>query len=126
MESHYDHLVVDIDETNLGRIIEQITANAAQHTTKGTVRARYDYINGKLVIMIEDTGRGMSEETLAHIYERFATGAHQGTGLGLPICKELAEQMGGSIEISSSLGKGTTVWITMPCKATTIDRKTEI
>jgi signal transduction histidine kinase len=125
-ENHYNRLVVNIDDTNMGRIIEQVVTNAAQHTHTGTVRARYDYINGKLMIAVDDTGNGMSEETLSHVYERFSTGKNGGTGLGLPICKELTEQMGGSIDISSEEGKGTTVWIIMPCKATVIDRKKEI
>jgi signal transduction histidine kinase/ABC-type amino acid transport substrate-binding protein len=126
VENHYEELIVDIDDTNMGRIIEQITANAAQHTDSGTVRARYDYIGGKLMIAIEDTGCGMSKDTLTHIYERFASNSHNGTGLGLPICKELAEQMGGTIDISSEQGKGTTIWITMPCTASVIERKKEI
>lgn len=123
VENPYEQLVVDIDDSNMGRIIEQITMNAAQHTESGTVRARYDYISGKLMIAIDDTGKGMSESTLSRIYERFTSGPNSGTGLGLPICKELVEQMGGSIDISSELSKGTTVWITMPCKASVILRK---
>ena len=126
VENHYNQLVVDIDDTNLGRIIEQVTANAAQHTASGTVRARYDYITDKLMIAIEDTGCGMSKEVLDHVYEHFASSSNNGTGLGLPICKELAEQMGGTIDISSEEGKGTTVWITMPCQATVIERKKNI
>ena len=126
VENHYDQLVLDIDDTNMGRIIEQVVANAAKYTTKGTVRTRYDYINDKLMIAVEDTGCGMSAETLAKVYERFASGDHHGTGLGLPICKELLEQMGGKIEITSKVGKGTTVWITLPCEAMSVDRRQEI
>jgi signal transduction histidine kinase len=90
------------------------------------VRARYDYIGGKLMIAIEDTGCGMSKNTLSHIYERFTSGINNGTGLGLPICKELAEQMGGSIDINSEEGKGTTVWITIPCTGIEIERRKEL
>jgi len=126
IENPYEHLEVDIDDTNLGRIIEQVAANAAQHTDQGTVRARYDYIGGKLIIAVDDTGCGMTPDTLQHIYERFTTGNHNGTGLGLPICKQLAEQMGGTIDVSSEEGKGTSVWITMPCTATKKDRKKQI
>ena len=126
VENPYEQLIVDIDDTNMGRIIEQITANAAQYTKQGTVRARYDYVGGKLMIAIDDTGVGMSAETLSHIYERFSSGNHEGTGLGLPICKQLAEQMGGTIELSSEVGKGTTVWITMPCTAIKFDRKNQL
>ena len=123
VENRYDQLIVEIDDANIGRVIEQLVANAAQHTEEGTVKARYDYMNGQLIIAIEDTGVGMSKERLSHIYERFNTGAHQDTGLGLPICKELTEQMGGTIEITSVEGKGTTAWITIPAVATVVDRK---
>ena len=125
VENRYDQLVVDIDDTNIGRVIEQIVRNAVQHTDQGMVSARYDYINGKLFITIEDTGKGMSEELLSQIYERFTSGNHKGTGLGLPICKELTEQMGGTIEINSTEGKGTVVWIVIPATASAINRKND-
>lgn len=123
MESPYQQLVVDIDATNLGHVIEQVTANAAQYTQNGTVRARYDYIGRRLMISVEDTGQGISEDILKRIYERFAAGPNKGSGLGLPICKELVEQMGGTLEINSEEGLGTTVWITIPCQATVVKRK---
>lgn len=123
VENRYDQLVVNIDDVNIGRIIEQVVRNATQHTDHGMVSARYEYINGRLLITIEDTGKGMSEQMLSQIYERFTSGNHKGTGLGLPICRELTEQMGGKIEISSTEGKGTVVWITIPATASTINRK---
>ena len=123
VENPYQQLVVDIDSTNLGHVIEQVTANAAQYTQSGMVRARYDYIGRRLMIFVEDTGQGLSEDTLKHIYERFAAGPNKGNGLGLPICKELTEQMGGTLDINSEEGLGTTVCITIPCQATIIKRK---
>lgn len=128
VENPYNKLVVDIDDAYLGRVIEQLTRNAAEHTNEGTVYARFDYIGRKLVIAVNDTGTGISDDTLAHIFERFRSGSSNkdGTGLGLPICKELIEQLGGTIDISTEVGKGTSVWITLPCKATVIDRKKEI
>ena len=123
VDSPYQQLVVDIDATNLGHVIEQVTANAAQYTQSGTVRARYDYIGRRLMISIEDTGQGISDDILKRIFERFAAGPNKGSGLGLPICKELVEQMGGTLEINSEEGLGTTVWIMIPCQATVIKRK---
>ncbi len=123
VENPYQQLVVDVDVTNLQHIIEQVTANAAQYTRQGTVRARYDYIGRRLMISIEDTGQGISQEVLQCVYERFASGPNNGSGLGLPICKELTEQMGGTLEINSEEGLGTTVWITIPCHATVVKRK---
>ena len=85
--------------------------------------ARYDYIHGHLIVTIEDTGNGIESSSLPHIFERFASKTKNGTGLGLPICKELTEQMGGSFEINSELGRGTTVWISIPCQVLNIERK---
>ena len=123
IENPYEHLIVNIDDANLGRIIEQVAVNAAQHTESGRVSARYEYVADKLIITIEDTGCGMSKETLDNIYKRFSSNQKQSTGLGMPICRELAEQMGGTIDINSQEGKGTTVWISMPCEVQSIDRK---
>ena len=124
--NYYEQLVINIDDANLGRIIEQVAINAAQHTDQGTVRARYDYIDGRLIVAIEDTGCGISEEAMKTVYERFSTGNKNGTGLGLPISKELAEQMGGHIDINSQPGRGTTVWIIIPCEMTVMERKREV
>lgn len=124
MENPYEHLIVDIDESNVGRIIEQVAENAAHNTDRGTVRTRYDYIEDKLLITIDDTGSGISREKQKSIFERFNnSGGNDGTGLGLPICQELATQMGGSVYINSAEGCGTTVWITIPCKASLIEKK---
>jgi signal transduction histidine kinase len=124
-DNRYNQLVINIDDANVGLIVQQIIQNAVAHTTQGFVRARYEYVRDRLIIIIEDTGCGMSQKALSQIFERFASGG-KGTGLGLPICKELVEQMGGNIEINSSIGDGTTVWITIPCTATVISHKKDI
>ena len=123
VENPYQELVVDIDGNNLGHVIEKVTENAAMYTTSGTIRCRYDYVGRRLMISIEDTGAGIPQKVLTHIFERFVTSHHHGSGLGLPICKELVEQMGGTIEINSEVNMGTTVWITLPCQATVIKRR---
>lgn len=122
VEAPYKQLVVDIDSQNLGIVIERIIENAVQHTTKGSVLARYDYIDDHLTITIDDTGSGITEDQQAHIFERFISGGSHGTGLGLSICHELIQQMNGSIRIKSKVGKGTTVWISVPCKVSEMER----
>lgn len=126
-ENQYEHLVVNIDENNIGRIIHQIIENSVKYTSEGHVHARYEYIGGRLIIVIEDTGEGIPPEKLPHIFDRFndASENKDGTGLGLPICKELVTQLGGSIDVSSERGKGTLVWITIPCEASLIEHKKE-
>jgi len=127
MENHYKKLDLLIDDANIGRIIQQVVENALEHTTEGSVKARYEYIGGKLVVDISDTGTGISQEKMKHLFERFSsTGSNtQGTGLGLPICKELAAMLGGTIDVNSEEGIGTRVWITIPCKALSIVHKKE-
>jgi signal transduction histidine kinase len=66
---------------------------------------------------------------LPHIFDRFARNEHSnlcGTGLDLPIVKELVEQMGGQIEIQSDFGKGTTCYVMIPCELISREKKTEM
>ena len=118
-------MILDIDNQNIGHIVEQLIANAAMFTKEGSVYASYEYAGDHLIVSVEDTGGGIESELLGHIFERFSTGANNGTGLGLSICHELTQLMGGTINIKSTEGKGTTVWFTIPCKAIEIERKNE-
>jgi PAS domain S-box-containing protein len=87
--------------------------NALQHSDPGkTVRLR---VSGASVT-VEDEAGGIAEEDLPHLFERFYTGkgSSGGTGLGLPICKDLVEKMDGEISIRSEKGVGTSVRIELP------------
>jgi len=127
VENPYENLTIDIDSLNLGHAIGQIAANAAQHTKSGVVRARYEYIGRRLIISIDDTGEGMPHDVLERMNDRDNTNASQDTkGLGLAITKELVTQMDGTVEISSELGSGTTVYIMLPCHASIIKRKKQM
>ena len=123
VENPYEQLIVDIDADNLCLAIDQVCANAAQHTKSGVIRARYDYIGRRLVISVDDTGEGIPKEELLKLNNMDARNAQTTKGLGLAITKELVSQMGGTVEISSEEGSGTTVYITIPCHATEIKRK---
>ena len=123
VDNPYHQLVVEIDEGNIGKVIDQLVSNAAQNTRMGMVRASYEYTGEDLVMVFQDTGCGISSERLNQIFERFVTSGNQGTGLGLSICHELVRQMGGKIKIKSNEGQGTIVWVTIPCKCTEIVRK---
>lgn len=118
----YKRMIVEVDDSNLSMVIDKIITNAVQHTTKGMVEVRYDYMGDQLLISVEDTGSGIPKETVEHIFERFVTTANTGAGLGLSICHELIEYMGGKIQLKSEEGKGTTVWITLPCKLIEMER----
>ena len=123
IENPYEHLVLNIDDSNIGHIIEQVAENAARYTDSGMVKARYDYIGDRLLITIADSGRGIDIQQQKRLFERFSSPGNNGTGLGLPICRELAHQMGGDVYLNSAPGKGTTVWILIPCEAIQIEKK---
>ena len=122
IENPYEQLTIDIDAGNLGHAIAQVSANAAQHTKSGVVKARYDYIGRRLIISIDDTGEGIPAEQLDKIKQEQPGGAHTTKGLGLAITKELISQMDGTLEIMSEEGSGTTVYITIPCHASVVKR----
>lgn len=106
------------DPTRVRQIIINLVGNAIKFTEKGSVQlAVYPKeIDGEWQIMLEviDTGIGISHDKKDHIFEKFSqadsstTRKFGGTGLGLSICRELAMLMGGSIEVDSIEGKGST------------------
>ena len=122
----YENLVVDIDDSNLGMAIERVCFVASQFLEEGNICARCEYRRGELTISFEDDGMGIDAETLPHIFDRFIRDKNQklcGTGLDLPIAQSLVQQMGGTIDFESELGKGATVWISVPCEAKVIKRR---
>ena len=129
VENPFEHLVVSIDQEQLGKVIGRLCSLAAAMTHEGSIRAKCEYWRGELIISVEDTGVGIDPETLPKVFDRFVRNMNQelcGTGLDLPIVQELVHQMGGTIEIQSELGNGTTAYLTIPCKAATIEKKHDI
>ena len=129
VENPYNQLMVNIDQQNLEMVITKICLITAIHTQEGTIRAKYEYRHGELMITIEDTGPGLSAKALSKIFDRFVHDEdiqRQGTGLDMPIVKELVEQMNGTIEVQSELGKGSSFYISIPCEMASFDKKAEI
>ena len=129
VENPYERLLVDIDTEHLGTVIQKLCTHAANYTSEGTVRAKYEYRHGELTISIEDTGCGIDAKTLPRIFERFVRNEQEelcGTGLDLPIVQALVQQMGGTIEIQSEQAKGTTAWVSIPCEAHVIEKRRDI
>jgi signal transduction histidine kinase len=126
VDNPYERLVVDIDEANLGKVIEKLCLISSYFTKEGTISARCEYRRGELTISIEDTGRGVDAQTLPHVFDRFVRNQNEelcGTGLDLPIVQSIVHQMGGTIDIESELGKGTTVWVSIPCEAKVLEKR---
>ena len=111
---------------HLGQVLQNIIGNAVKYNNdSGTVdvtcrEISYDGNTAEFEFVCADTGIGMSEEFQQHAFEPFAQEnesartSYVGTGLGLPITKELVEQMGGSISFTSAPGEGTEFRIVIP------------
>ena len=128
IDNPYDSLVVNIDLEHVGKVIEKLCWLSALTLKEGYVMARYEYRRGELLITIEDNGDGIPEEGMAHLFDRFVHNVDNhllGTGLDLPIVQAMVNQMGGTIEIESTLHKGTTAWVSIPCEAKNIERRHE-
>lgn len=129
IENPYEHLIINGDVEHLGKAIQKLCANSAYFTQQGIIRAKYEYRREELVISIEDTGNGIDPETLSRVFDRFVRNKDEelcGTGLDLPIVEALVKKMGGTIEMQSELGKGTSAWIFIPCHAKNIEKRRNI
>lgn len=95
-----------IDELSLTRIILNLVSNASKFTTHGYILLSVTTEDGALIVKVEDTGCGVPESFLPHLFEPFkqaqTRGAERGTGLGLSIVKQLLAKMQGTIEVDSS------------------------
>jgi signal transduction histidine kinase len=72
--------------------------------------------DGNLEIAFADTGKGMSRDIIEKLWTPLHTTSAKGIGLGLPICKRIIDAHGGSIDVKSTLGKGTTFTVKLPIK----------
>ena len=93
-----------------------LVSNALKHTKNGTILIKAEEEENFIKVTVKDTGSGISEEDMPHIWERYYKGKHSetGTGLGLYICKFIIESHGGKIWAESEVGKGTSFMFTLP------------
>jgi signal transduction histidine kinase len=110
-----------LDEDAFGRVVHNLLDNAIQYTpAKGTIVLRTAYDDQHIILEVQDSGIGIAEEDLPHIFKRFyrvdkARASHSGgSGLGLAIVKQIVEAHGGTVSASSQLGKGTTFTVSLP------------
>ena len=118
LTSYPEHdALVELDKLRIKQILNNFLSNALKNTIRGYVEVFYEIDKHCVRIGVKDTGRGIPQNMLEKIFERFekVDSFTQGVGLGLPICKSIAECMGGSIGLTSEVGVGTTVWVTLPC-----------
>lgn len=114
-------LMVDADESALSTIINNLVENAVTFTQAGgEVHLKTEAIAGMVRITVADNGPGAAEEDLPRILEPFDQGSRaalnhaSGAGLGLTLVKAFCELMGGSLKLSSTLGKGFTAIVDLP------------
>ena len=122
----YNRLEVDIDMKHVSELIQRMCSMACMLTSQGSIHVSYEYHRGELTFRLEDTGRGFTEEMMSHIFDHFTRdekGELIGSGLDLAIAQLLTHQMGGTIDIQSDYGKGTSAWVSIPCTAFVIDKK---
>ncbi|MEU8356436.1 ATP-binding protein [Nonomuraea sp. NPDC048882] len=110
------------DEGMLVRILRNLLSNALKFTERGavTLRARLDDAENEAVITVSDTGIGIPPDHIDRVFEDFyqIPGSlqvrYRGTGLGLPYARRLAEALGGTLELASAEGEGTTATLRLP------------
>jgi signal transduction histidine kinase len=111
------------DPRRVGQILRNLISNAIKHTPHGgqicVAAATTPNLNA-IEVRVTDSGRGIEDEHLPYIFERFyrvdpSRSRHSGgAGLGLAICKQLIETLGGHIQVESAVGQGTTFAFTLP------------
>jgi PAS domain S-box-containing protein len=111
---------VRADEHRLRQLIENLLSNAVKFTTHGSIELRLSRAAGGIRIDVADTGRGLPQADLEHIFDAFVQvpghdqGGRRGAGLGLAIVRTIATAMGGSVSVTSTEGEGSTFTAVLP------------
>ena len=113
-------VVIPGDRDMAEKIVFNLLSNAFKFTTEGEIRVRLTSAGGHAALTVADTGVGLAADELPHLFERFhrgraATGrSHEGTGIGLALVRELVLLHGGTIDVESEPGAGSTFTVTLP------------
>jgi signal transduction histidine kinase len=115
-----DPIVIEGDLFALGRVYRNLLLNSVQATAPGgqiTITSGTSD-SGRVTIRVRDTGCGIAPERLSAIFDDYTTTKRRGLGLGLAISKKIVEQLHGSIDVESEVGRGTTFTLTFPALPT--------
>jgi signal transduction histidine kinase len=112
------------DRVRVRQVLLNLLSNAAKFTEGGSIRMEVVRETDTIVFRVEDTGVGMKAADVRRLFQPFVqvdssnTRKHEGTGLGLAICRKLCELMGGTIDVQSAEGVGTTFTVRLPARLT--------
>jgi CheY-like chemotaxis protein len=110
---------MDTDANRLTQVFSNLISNALKHTSKGVISFGYELLSDtqEIRFFVKDTGTGIDPKFIEHIFDAYASQdaeQQRGFGLGLALCRIIVEKMGGTIEVDSTLGKGSTFTFTLP------------
>jgi signal transduction histidine kinase len=112
---------VEHDSGQIHQVVLNLLLNAMQAIDDtGTIRVEISLLKGDAAITVVDTGRGIAPEHLPNIFRPFYTTKVNGTGLGLSLARRTVEDHHGRIEVSSQLGRGTTISVVLPLQQVTV------
>ncbi|MHB9155856.1 MAG: PAS domain-containing sensor histidine kinase [Endomicrobiales bacterium] len=113
-----EDFVLEADPVHFGLVVNNLLDNAYQAfpDNEGTITVSAEAGGGNLVLRVSDTGCGIRAEDLDRIFEPFFTRKSRGIGLGLALCRQIIALHGGSIDVRSREGAGTTVSVSFPKK----------
>ena len=116
LDNENDSLMINEDKNRILQLITNLITNAIKFTYEGEIHFGFKLKKDYIDFYVKDTGIGISEEKLSHIFGRFVklNSFVQGTGLGLAICQMIVEKMGGAITVESELQEGSTFRFTIP------------
>lgn len=112
-----EQLNITTDINRLTEVVKHLLSNATKFTDKGRIVLGYDApSNGRIRMWVSDTGKGIAPEHLERVFERFFKVDEfiPGAGLGLSICRTMAYSLGGTVEVTSTPGEGSTFWFEIP------------
>ena len=126
-EIPYYNCEIVYDKERLSQLLTNLVTNAFKFTPKGRVVMGFKVEKKGIVLYVSDTGIGIARQDQQRIFKRFekVDPFVQGAGLGLAVCKAIAERSNGSIDVQSELGSGTMFNIHIPCEVTFSKDKTE-
>ena len=111
-----DDFTLTTNENMLHRILACLMDNAVKYTEKGAITIKAQQENNQLKLTVTDTGSGIPTEEAEHIFDRFVKldNFKEGIGLGLPLSRRLAEQLGGKVELDTTYTDGAQFIVTLP------------